>query len=70
MRYIDIDGSELEVEMSPSTYLYYKNNVLHRLDGAAYIGYDGIKHWYYEGKHINCSSQEEFSRILKLKLYW
>jgi hypothetical protein len=33
-----------------------------------YIG--GYKEWYYEGEEINCKSQEEFERIIKLKLFW
>jgi hypothetical protein len=42
----------------------------HRLDGPAIVWNDGGKDWYYLGKKIDCSSQEEFERFLKLKAYW
>ena len=31
---------------------------------------DGFKDWYYQGKYINCSTQEEFERLIMLKLLW
>jgi hypothetical protein len=46
------------------------NDKPHRLDGPAAEFADGGQEWFVDGKHIKCSSQEEFERILKLKLYW
>jgi hypothetical protein len=71
---IDIDGSKLRVSSSEYFCGYCKYNginyILHRLGGPAYIDNLGRKEWCYEGKRIDCSSQEEFDkRILKLKLY-
>jgi hypothetical protein len=43
---------------------------LHCEDGPAIIYSDGRKKWYYQGTHIPCSSQEEFERLLKLKVFW
>ena len=48
---------------------WYKEGKQHRLDGPAIIK-DDEKYWYYEGKEIDCKSQEEFDRLIKLKLFW
>jgi len=42
----------------------------HRIDGPAVIFDYGEKEWWYQGDLINCSSQEEFERIIKLKIFW
>jgi hypothetical protein len=49
---------------------WVSNNLYHREDGPAVENYDGTKRWYYRGKLIHCSSQEEFERLLKLKAFW
>lgn len=46
------------------------NNYFHRVDGPAIEYYDGNKVWYYQDKLIDCNFQEEFKRIIKLKLVW
>jgi len=50
--------------------VWYQNDQLHREDGPAVKYSDGSKYWYYEGKRINCNSQEEFEKIIKLKIFW
>jgi len=58
------------------SYAWYKDGKRHRLDGPAYylkIAYKSleiIKEWYFEGKKIECSSQEEFEKLIKLKAFW
>jgi len=42
----------------------------HRLDGPAQEFPDKAQRWYYHGKYINCSSQKEFERLIKLKALW
>jgi hypothetical protein len=49
---------------------WFQNDKYHRLDGPAIEWEDGDKWWYYEGEKIKCDSQEEFERIIKLKLFW
>lgn len=50
---------------------WYINGKLHRVDGPADIyEFWGYPHWYYNGKRIDCSSQEEFEKIIKLKAFW
>jgi hypothetical protein len=51
---------------------WYNNNKLHRLNGPAYMDmiYRECMQWYYNGKYIRCSSQEEFERLIKLRLLW
>jgi hypothetical protein len=49
---------------------WYQNGKLHKLDGPAIEWINGYKLWYYEDKYIKCNSQEEFERLIKLKLFW
>ena len=49
---------------------HFLNDQLHREDGPAVEYYSGNKFWYLNGKRINCSNQEEFKRLLKLKAFW
>jgi len=46
------------------------NGQYHREDGPAVEYANGFKYWYYHGKCIDCSSQEEFERLIKLKALW
>jgi len=46
------------------------NMMLHREDGPAVVLPTGYKYWWFMGKHINCSSQKEFERLLRLKAFW
>jgi len=46
------------------------NGQFHREDGPAIEYINGNKRWFYHGEEINCSSQEEFKRLLKLKVLW
>jgi len=48
---------------------WYINNLLHRLDGPAIIDEYGPA-WYVNDNKIECSSQEEFKKLLKLKAFW
>jgi|SRR5579859_2875925 len=62
------DGPAVEyVNGYKAWYLY---DQLHRLDGPAVEHADGNKSWYYYGKYIDCASQEEFERLIKLKALW
>jgi hypothetical protein len=47
-------------------YLYGK---LHREDGPA-IEDGKYKSWYLNGKRIDCTTQEEFERLMRLKAFW
>ena len=50
---------------------YYQFNQLHRLDGPAiFIPGHGIEDWYYNNRQINCGSQGEFERLIRLKEFW
>ena len=47
----------------------------HRLDGPAKeyglskLGTES-KEWWYHGTKLNCTSRQEYERLLKLKLFW
>jgi len=49
---------------------WFINNQLHREDGPAIITADGDEFWYINGSQINCNSQKEFEKYLKLKGFW
>lgn len=40
----------------------------HRIDGPA-VDYFNFKEWYYHGKKIECSTQEQFEKMIKLKAF-
>jgi len=49
---------------------WFFNNQYHREDGPAVEYPNGYKVWFVHGRRINCSSQEEFERLIKLKALW
>lgn len=61
------DGPACEWE--DGSYEWFYNGKLHRLDGPA-IKHSHGEFWFYNGKGIDCSSQEEFEKLLKLKVFW
>jgi hypothetical protein len=64
------DGLVININKSK---FYYKNNTLHRLNGPAYIAgivYGNKKEWAYYGQLIICKTQEEFEKLIKLKVFW
>ena len=63
-----IDGPAIEYSNGDKWWL--QNGLWHRIDGPAIEYADGDKWWYYEDEKIECNSQEEFERIIKLKLFW
>ena len=58
------------IEWSTGKKEWYQNGLSHRLDGPAIEYANGEKFWYYEDKLIECSSKEQFERIIKLRLFW
>lgn len=58
------------VEMIVGTKEWYIKGQRHRLDGPAVEYPDGLKFWFYNGMRVNCNSQEEFNKLLKLKAFW
>ena len=58
------------MEWSDGEKQWIQNDYWHREDGPAIKYFDGGEEWFYEGKRINCFSQEEFERLIKLRLLW
>lgn len=52
------------------TKFWYINNQRHRIDGPAVEYVDGTKMWYINGEQIDCKTNEEFLRIVKLRAFW
>jgi hypothetical protein len=63
-----IDGPA--IEYADGTKYWFQNGLRHRLDGPALEWSHGHKEWWVEGGFIDCNSQEEFERIIKLRLFW
>jgi hypothetical protein len=57
------------VEWSNGDKSYYMNGKLHREDGPA-IDWADEKAYYYKGERTECTSQQEFERLLRLKAFW
>jgi hypothetical protein len=49
---------------------WWQHGELHRVDGAAIEYANGNRDWYYQGIKIDCSSQQDFLKIIKLKAFW
>jgi hypothetical protein len=58
------------IEWSNGDKYWIQNGLIHRIDGPAVFWANGYKEWYYKGEKVDCNSQEEFERYLKLKLFW
>lgn len=66
--YHRIDGPA--VEMANGDKQWHQNGKLHRLDGPAVDHVYGYKEWWVEGNNIDCKTQEEFERLMRLKAFW
>ena len=50
---------------------WYKDDKYHREDGPAIEGNKQVPdRWYLEGKKIDCTTQQEFEQLMKLKAFW
>lgn len=58
------------VELISGGCIWFLNGLKHRLDGPALDSGFGHKLWYYKGQKINCTTQDEFVKLLKLKAFW
>ncbi len=58
------------IERTDGYKAWWVNHISHREDGPAIEHADGTKIWYLNGKKIECSSNEEFFRIVKMKAFW
>jgi hypothetical protein len=58
------------VEYADGHKAWCQNGNLHREDGPAIEHANGVKSWYINNIKINCKTQEEFDKLLKLKLFW
>jgi hypothetical protein len=64
-----LDGPAIEYHYGEGKE-WYQNGQLHRVSGPAIEYCNKYKEWWIEGKQIDCNSQEEFERYLKLRLFW
>jgi hypothetical protein len=50
--------------------VWYWHGHYHREDGPAIEYADGTKYWFYHDQKMDCQSNEEFLRMIKLKAFW
>jgi hypothetical protein len=62
------DGPAIECSYGLKNKSWYINGLRHRLDGPAIEDCDGYKSWYLNGIKIHCNDNEEFLRIVKMKV--
>ena len=58
------------IEWTNGDKYWYQHGLLHRVDGPAVEYASGNKEWCLYGKDIDCNTNEEFLRIVKLKTFW
>ena len=58
------------IEYADGYKAWYFDGKCHRTDGPAIENANGDKYWYFDDNQIDCKSQEEFERLLKLKAFW
>jgi len=58
------------IQFTDGTKYWYFHGQYHRADGPAIEYTNGHRSWWYYGQQINCFSQEEFERLVKLKALW
>lgn len=63
-----VDGAA--VIWTTGRFEWWLNGVCHRTDGPAIIDPYGNESWYYNGQRVECGSQEEFDRLIKLRALW
>ena len=58
------------IEFSDGERQWFFHDKRHRIDGPAVEYEDGRWDWYYFGSKVDCQSQEEFERLIKLSALW
>jgi len=58
------------IEFTSGSKVWRIHGKLHREDGPAIEYIHGNRYWYYNDKAIDCGSQEEFERLIKIKAFW
>jgi hypothetical protein len=51
-------------------YEWFRHGKRHREDGPAVIFPDGRKEWWLHNKKIECSTQQQFERLMNLRAFW
>jgi hypothetical protein len=71
---LDTDGKPVNglITQDNGIRSWYRDGLPHREDGPAIehdMGFYHAKMWFIMGEKIDCTTQEEFERILKLKVF-
>lgn len=52
------------------TEFWLVNGNFHRMDGPAASYANGYQEWWIRGERLDCRTQSEFERLIKLKAIW
>ncbi len=58
------------IEWAYGSRFWYFNGKLHREDGPAAEYANGEKVWFLNDKRLYCKTNEEFLKLMKLKIFW
>ena len=58
------------VEYANGTKAWWLNDKPHRETGPAIEWPDGSKEWWYDGERLDCTDNNTFLRLVKLKVFW
>ena len=61
-------GPAWEIEGGGTRWYFYGK--VHRSNGPAWTNQAGEKIWFWHGRRIDCQTQEEFERALRMKAFW
>lgn len=50
--------------------IWYQYGKLHRTTGPAIELANGLHFWHLNGEIIDCKTQEEFERLMRMKAFW
>ena len=64
------EGDLPAVEFSNGTKYWVLNGCLHRENGPAVEHADGRCEWWVDGELVDCTDNNTFLRMMKLKVFW
>lgn len=58
------------IEFDDGEKRWYQYGKLHRQKGPAIIVANGRSYWFLDGIEVDCKTQEEFEKLMRLKAFW
>lgn len=61
---------KVEYTKLPFIAYYNSDGYYHRISVPAIEYHNGNKEWFIDGIRVDCNSQEDFKKMLKIKAFW